>query len=392
MERFTCEDISAVLSGLLDGELDSDTQHRAEVHLAQCDACRAIVDGAEALDGAVRQTVVLREQPWSDDLERKILIEINDPIEELRTIRRLRRSAWVGWLTAVAATIVVASLLIFEWSQQSPLQGRSDSTFATNSPNGDDDNDRVAIGVLPDSTIPHSNEIDDVPTDDDGLAQATDSLDNVHPPIPETQFAVSESIFDVARDYKSAFEWENVIFDRDQSSNSDFGASIPSAHIEDAPLMPALIADADDIDNMNESFAELAGSPSPNSATILDELDNAQLAMSIENTDWQFGTGDVLYSSAVLLQTLEQANVNSSYADVREINSALEFDDVLEMLAASRDEMEADDAAIVDRAWAALEWVSGPIDPGQLSRIQQMITDEELASRLEVLSDKYATY
>ena len=45
-----CTDIQAMLSALVDGELDADRRHGAERHLAGCQACRTLLSEAEGLE------------------------------------------------------------------------------------------------------------------------------------------------------------------------------------------------------------------------------------------------------------------------------------------------------------------------------------------------------
>ena len=49
-----CTDVKALLSGLVDDEVDGDVRHAAERHIAGCAGCRTLLDEAEALDALIR--------------------------------------------------------------------------------------------------------------------------------------------------------------------------------------------------------------------------------------------------------------------------------------------------------------------------------------------------
>ena len=53
MRSMDCTDIKVLLSGLIDDELDAQTRHLAERHLAECTDCRNIMNEAEALTGFI---------------------------------------------------------------------------------------------------------------------------------------------------------------------------------------------------------------------------------------------------------------------------------------------------------------------------------------------------
>ena len=75
-----CTDIKAMLSGLVDDELDAPTRHQAERHLANCKACRSLVSEAERKQTEIIGTIT-RDKGV---LEKKI--------DELRTFEREYRT------------------------------------------------------------------------------------------------------------------------------------------------------------------------------------------------------------------------------------------------------------------------------------------------------------
>lgn len=95
-----CTDIKAILSGLIDGEVDPTTRHDAERHLAGCESCRQMLDEAERLDEKVAaEAGSYQAGGWSRALEGAVLIH---------TVYGDGRSAtgrwttWLGWLAAAA--------------------------------------------------------------------------------------------------------------------------------------------------------------------------------------------------------------------------------------------------------------------------------------------------
>ncbi|MFW5652636.1 MAG: anti-sigma factor family protein [Planctomycetota bacterium] len=127
MEHFTCHDIKAVLSGLLDGELDPETRHLAERHLLSCPACREEVQAAEDADAMVRAAAIDDERAWTPELEQRMFAAVTGsasgaPAVGASTIagatesadgtRRLRLAAWSGWSVAAAAALVAGVTLL----------------------------------------------------------------------------------------------------------------------------------------------------------------------------------------------------------------------------------------------------------------------------------------
>src|SRR5687767_3970761 len=114
MTNFDCQDIKALLSGLVDGELDQEKRHHAERHLAECKPCRNLVDETERLN----EMVALDAQ--------RLLWPIGLPAEfEDRVLRRTlyadayqfagrRWTSWLGWVAAAAALLLAASIWLID--------------------------------------------------------------------------------------------------------------------------------------------------------------------------------------------------------------------------------------------------------------------------------------
>ena len=101
-----CTDIQAMLSGLVDDEVDQSVRYAAERHLAGCPDCRARLDAAEAQDRTMAMMMdddaggglpdgfagsVLAQTAWSE-----------------RRASRDRAFGWLGWMVAAASLAVAA--------------------------------------------------------------------------------------------------------------------------------------------------------------------------------------------------------------------------------------------------------------------------------------------
>src|SRR5436190_21982563 len=116
-----CTDIKVILSGLVDDELDGETRHDAERHLAECQPCRNLVSQAEGLNALVALDAQSMIEPrLPEDFEAAVL---SRPIYPQTYKFRARRKMWptyVGWLAA-AACIALASLI---WMERQPQRGQ----------------------------------------------------------------------------------------------------------------------------------------------------------------------------------------------------------------------------------------------------------------------------
>lgn len=124
MNTMDCKDIKALLSAIIDDELDAEHRHEAERHLADCSDCRAIVNEAEGLNDMIAMDAQAGVDGMSlpPDFEQRVL---------QRTIYagdgRSRRHAWgmwSGWLAA-AASLALAAFLWIGGQQQSSTPGDS---------------------------------------------------------------------------------------------------------------------------------------------------------------------------------------------------------------------------------------------------------------------------
>ena len=108
-----CTDIKAMLSGLIDGEVDPTTRHDAERHLAGCESCRRMVDEAERLDEKVATEASSYQAAggWPSACEGAVL-----SATVYADGRRApgRWTTWLGWLAAAAALALAVTVWVLE--------------------------------------------------------------------------------------------------------------------------------------------------------------------------------------------------------------------------------------------------------------------------------------
>jgi hypothetical protein len=184
MKSLDCTDIKAMLSGLVDGELDTPTQHQAERHLAGCAPCRSLVSQTERLNEMISMDAQMIAGP--SDLP----AGFEDAVLS-RTVYAAayhhaghRWTSWLGWVAA-AACLGLASAIWFLDQQRVPMiaDGREPSnnepvlpafersTYATNAKSW------LYEGGLPAQTV-GLRTMDDSPSYsslDDNTLQAIDS-------------------------------------------------------------------------------------------------------------------------------------------------------------------------------------------------------------------------
>ncbi|HEB61069.1 MAG TPA: hypothetical protein ENJ06_04515 [Phycisphaeraceae bacterium] len=101
----TCADIEVLISGIIDGELDRDVRHEAELHLLACPACREKVNQAEALDQLV---AAAGERNGPDVLPDRVRLGVMAAIQrEKRRNLRFPALAWSGWAVAALLALMV---------------------------------------------------------------------------------------------------------------------------------------------------------------------------------------------------------------------------------------------------------------------------------------------
>jgi hypothetical protein len=106
MNAMDCTDIKANLSALLDDEIEAPARRLAERHLAECRACRRLMDEAEILEALVAADAASRE-PDPDPMA-----SFEDAVLQ-RTVyagSTRRVTAWLGWVAAAASLLLTVTL------------------------------------------------------------------------------------------------------------------------------------------------------------------------------------------------------------------------------------------------------------------------------------------
>jgi hypothetical protein len=100
MRSMDCTDIKALLSALVDDTVTDDQRYEAERHLADCQACRTMLDDAEAAEALLRSQLVDEADALPAGFEQAVLAATVGPAPH-----RARASwmAWTGWIAAAAA-------------------------------------------------------------------------------------------------------------------------------------------------------------------------------------------------------------------------------------------------------------------------------------------------
>jgi hypothetical protein len=121
-----CTDIKALLSGLVDDEVDRETRHAAERHMAGCAACRGLVSDAERMDAAIalEADLALKGGELPADFEARVLAAT--AADRWAASRRAWVN-WTGWLAAAAALALAMTMWVMQLN-------RGGSGLGTSSP------------------------------------------------------------------------------------------------------------------------------------------------------------------------------------------------------------------------------------------------------------------
>jgi len=112
MTNLDCKDIKALLSGLVDGEVDGQTRHQAERHIADCKACRDLLNEAEGVNELV--ALDAQRMMWPAGLpagfEQSVLRRTiyGDALH----FAGRRWTSWLGWVAAAACLLLSMSIWI----------------------------------------------------------------------------------------------------------------------------------------------------------------------------------------------------------------------------------------------------------------------------------------
>jgi hypothetical protein len=114
MTTFDCKDIKAILSGLVDDEVNADTRHNAERHLADCKACRDMLNEAEKVNEML--ALEAQRQLWPVGLpagfEATVLSRAG--YADAYNFAGRRWTSWLGWVAAAASLLLAMSIWVLD--------------------------------------------------------------------------------------------------------------------------------------------------------------------------------------------------------------------------------------------------------------------------------------
>ncbi len=418
------------MSGLVDGELDNQTMHRAEVHLTECSDCRKQLEDAEEMDAMLRLAIGEGEN-WSSDIESRIYTAIGHPVHLHQTSKRLRIAAWAGWITAAAACIPLtlsltgnpsnntnnladnnASNSTTAFATQSgsdlattidtvvqPVMNASPSTsqqnpqYATRSPNllqagnlnrQTSNQTRQTPGVILWFRI-HPKRNNDDQSHNAGVGQFTLNMIPKQPNgryLQETQPGVYPATNGAADHFNHGLRSENPLGQYFDANNAVF----TPAEITDS--VSEHLTHSANRDQIATSHQQNHAAHIKNATIVPVTITDTVVTSHHVEQSWEAQQDlDALHHAAILLRVLRDAD-GQTFTEVHLITEVLQADDVLERLSDLRNTLDPKQATLVDQAWAALEWVNGPINQNDLQYVQQLIERESLSTRMEELSNR----
>ncbi|MCA9285819.1 MAG: zf-HC2 domain-containing protein [Phycisphaerales bacterium] len=120
MAEMDCTDITRLLAGLVDDELDADTRRRAERHLASCRACRALLDRHEAVDLQLRS--MWTQSPAYSTVPAGLHARVLAATSRAQAPTRRGWFGALGWIVAAASLAFAATA----WRASDRTGSRSD--------------------------------------------------------------------------------------------------------------------------------------------------------------------------------------------------------------------------------------------------------------------------
>ena len=112
MTQFDCTDIKAMLSAIVDDQLDADQRHQVERHLVNCKLCRKLLDEAEAVDALLALDIGAPRLALPAGFEEAVLARTVQP-QTLR-FRDRRIVTFGGWLASAAAIALAMTIWIVD--------------------------------------------------------------------------------------------------------------------------------------------------------------------------------------------------------------------------------------------------------------------------------------
>jgi anti-sigma factor RsiW len=106
-KRYSCDEISVLISGYLDDELSQQQQQRLFLHVQQCASCQAQLEQLQLLQQSMQQSLpregaTMREQ-------QRIQQHLNEP--------KSRATRWLGWLLMAAGLTSLLGYGLYQFWQ-----------------------------------------------------------------------------------------------------------------------------------------------------------------------------------------------------------------------------------------------------------------------------------
>jgi hypothetical protein len=325
-----CTDIKVLLSGLIDDELDAETRHLAERHIAECRTCRALIDEAEAAHQLIAAEAQAAVEP--DRLPEGFIGSVLSRTVYDEPSPRGQSGGWVNWLgwMAAAACLVLAIAI---WAlDRRPLAGR------------------LASGPAP----------------------------VIKAPPPATTPNVIQTVYNtMGRSW--TFDGELA---PDALALPGAGAADSDATVDDESTSPAAMVGSAAQETPKAAAAAMAMGAGVSAKDAGDA--DALGVPPISRTD-----AETLDGTALLLQLLLTGD-DDSFAEIESIRRVAEYDELPARLAEARDRLAPSDRPAVFAAESIL-WriVHGPLSLDDVRDLRRTVTESDLAAQLEAMSGRW---
>jgi hypothetical protein len=330
-----CTDIKVLLSGLVDDQLDAETRYAAERHLADCRACRALVDDAEATSRLLASEA---EMSASDD-------ELPRGFEGAVLSRTVYENDghgrggpwinWLGWIAAAAALLLAVTIWVMDQRWLVPSRPTLVATPQNGSESASGETGATAVQYRP--TAARSWTLDvSLPPDALGLAPLADEL------------AVDDEMNAEEASPESAADEPVGVMARNEPKPEETAVEVES----------------------RRETQRITAPPS---------------AMSWPRPQLSDVQSNALDTASLLLEMLVKADAGS-FADVEHIRRIAEYEDLLDHLAATRAALPAEHRpALFATEGVLLRIVNGPLSLADVRALKRAVEQTELPGQLDDL-------
>lgn len=383
MERFECQDVTALFSGLMDDELDPETRHMAEAHMVQCASCRSRLNKAEELDFLTRDFLADSAGDVNacvDRLQDRVRAAIGlshaSAVREGR--RRLSVLAWTGWSTALAASAVIAFLLVRDQTV-SPTSGSLTLNNAT--PGAVDPTDGMKEADR------QQNSGNFLAAAGDRLGTPLDVTDGSRQALSERQSSVrlASALPPGVLASRSLHRPPFVVVRVGRSPQSIASTHAASEFVREAAAQSRMtdhsaIPSWFPVARVGATQGQVNSSATPAMLTFSEPVGDPMGSL--------LGAGDLIHQAAIVLHVVKAPDVTID-GDLEGIQQAIAIDDLLERVASLSGHVSSDeDRRLVRELWSTLEWINSTRDSAELDAIRARLRQTELAKRAADLSDR----